>query len=109
MLTQVQSKLLSYINDAIAETGITPSFEEMKGALGLASKSGVFRLLSGLEERGFIRRLPNRARAIEVLRPPGAERAIAVAYERGYHAGYDLGFAAGKRSVVYVLLPKDVR
>lgn len=103
MLTKQQSKLLSYINDAIAETGITPSFEEMKQALGLRSKSGIFRLICALEERGFIRRLLNRARAIEVLRPPGSERAIDDAYKCGYHTGYDLGFAAGKRALVDAL------
>ena len=70
MLTRKQHELLLYINDRLSESGISPSFEEMKDALDLRSKSGVHRLISALEERGFIRRLPNRARALEVLRMP---------------------------------------
>ena len=70
MLTRKQHELLCYIHDRLAETGVSPSFEEMKDALDLKSKSGVHRLISALEERGFIRRLPNRARALEVLRMP---------------------------------------
>jgi repressor LexA len=70
MLTRKQNELLRYIDKRLSETGISPSFEEMKDALDLKSKSGVHRLISALEERGFIRRLPNRARALEVLRMP---------------------------------------
>ncbi|SNS94586.1 repressor LexA [Sphingomonas laterariae] len=70
MLTRKQHELLSFIHDRLAETGVSPSFEEMKDALDLKSKSGVHRLISALEERGFIRRLPNRARALEVLKVP---------------------------------------
>ena len=70
MLTAKQHELLLYIQRKLEETGISPSFEEMKEALDLKSKSGVHRLISALEERGFIRRLPNRARALEVLRQP---------------------------------------
>lgn len=70
MLTAKQHELLLYIQRKLEETGISPSFEEMKDALDLKSKSGVHRLISALEERGFIRRLPNRARALEVLRQP---------------------------------------
>ena len=70
MLTRKQYELLCYIHDRLAETGVSPSFEEMKEALELKSKSGVHRLISALEERGFIRRLPNRARALEVLKMP---------------------------------------
>ena len=70
MLTAKQHELLRYIQRKLEETGISPSFEEMKDALDLKSKSGVHRLISALEERGFIRRLPNRARALEVLRQP---------------------------------------
>ncbi|MEB3414842.1 transcriptional repressor LexA [Alteriqipengyuania sp. WL0013] len=70
MLTAKQHELLLFIRDRLDETGISPSFEEMKDALDLKSKSGVHRLISALEERGFIRRLPNRARALEVLRSP---------------------------------------
>ncbi|OQW48698.1 MAG: repressor LexA [Proteobacteria bacterium SG_bin6] len=70
MLTHKQHELLCFINDRLADTGVSPSFEEMKEALDLRSKSGVHRLISALEERAFIRRLPNRARALEVLRMP---------------------------------------
>jgi repressor LexA len=70
MLTRKQHELVCFINDRLNETGISPSFEEMKEALDLKSKSGVHRLISALEERAFIRRLPNRARALEVLRMP---------------------------------------
>ena len=70
MLTRKQHELLLYINARLSETGVSPSFEEMKDALELKSKSGVHRLISALEERGFIRRLPNRARALEVVKLP---------------------------------------
>jgi len=70
MLTRKQHELLVFIHDRLGETGVSPSFEEMKEALELKSKSGVHRLISALEERQFIRRLPNRARALEVLRMP---------------------------------------
>jgi len=70
MLTRKQHELLTFIHDRLAETGVSPSFEEMKEALDLKSKSGVHRLISALEERNFIRRLPNRARALEVVRMP---------------------------------------
>ena len=70
MLTRKQHELIRFIQIRLEETGISPSFEEMKEALDLKSKSGVHRLISALEERGFIRRLPNRARALEVLRQP---------------------------------------
>jgi len=75
MLTAKQHELLRFIHERLEETGISPSFEEMKEALDLKSKSGVHRLISALEERGFIRRLPNRARALEVLKMP--ESAVA--------------------------------
>ena len=71
MLTGKQHQLLSYLIDYQAEKDITPSFDEMRAAIGLASKSGIHRLVSALEERGYIRKLPNRARAIEILRHPG--------------------------------------
>ncbi len=70
MLTRKQQELLFFINDRLNEGGVSPSFDEMKDALGLKSKSGIHRLITGLEERGFIRRLPHRARALEVLRLP---------------------------------------
>ncbi len=70
MLTAKQHQLLTFIHTRLEDGGISPSFEEMKEALDLRSKSGVHRLISALEERGFIRRLPNRARALEVTRLP---------------------------------------
>jgi repressor LexA len=70
MLTKKQSELLRFIHERLKETGVPPSFDEMKDALDLRSKSGIHRLIMALEERGFIRRLPNRARALEVLRLP---------------------------------------
>jgi repressor LexA len=70
MLTAKQRELLLFIDDRLKETGISPSFDEMREALDLKSKSGVHRLISALEERGFIRRLPNRARALEVMKLP---------------------------------------
>lgn len=80
MLTRKQHELLCFIHDRLAESGVSPSFEEMKDALDLKSKSGVHRLISALEERQFIRRLPNRARALEVVRmPEAAERRAAAA------------------------------
>jgi len=70
MLTRKQHQLLTFINERLNATGVAPSFDEMKEALGLKSKSGIHRLITGLEERGFIRRLAHRARALEVLRLP---------------------------------------
>jgi len=72
MLTAKQRELLIFIRDRLGETGVSPSFDEMREALDLKSKSGVHRLISALEERGFIRRLPNRARALEVVKLPAA-------------------------------------
>lgn len=79
MLTRKQHELICFIEDRLRETGVSPSFEEMKDALDLKSKSGVHRLISALEERQFIRRLPNRARALEVVRAPerGAVKPVA--------------------------------
>jgi repressor LexA len=70
MLTRKQKELLVLIKDRLAAEGVPPSFDEMKDALGLKSKSGIHRLITGLEERGFIKRLPHRARALEILRMP---------------------------------------
>src|SRR3974390_1005074 len=70
MLTRKQLELLRFIHERLKETGVPPSFDEMKDALDLRSKSGIHRLITALEERGFIRRLPNRARAIEVIKLP---------------------------------------
>jgi repressor LexA len=84
MLTRKQYELLVFINRRLSDGGVSPSFEEMKEALGLKSKSGIHRLISGLEERGFIRRLPHRARALEVVRLP---EDTAIAGVRGRAAG----------------------
>src|SRR3954447_11885840 len=77
MLTAKQRELLMFIDQRLGQTGISPSFDEMREALDLKSKSGVHRLISALEERGFIRRLPNRARALEVVKLPEARPAAA--------------------------------
>jgi repressor LexA len=74
MLTRKQFELLRFIHERLTETGIPPSFDEMKDALDLRSKSGIHRLITALEERGFIRRLANRARAIEVIKLPDSVR-----------------------------------
>jgi repressor LexA len=81
MLTRKQRELLLFINQRLAATGVSPSFDEMKDALNLKSKSGIHRLVSGLEERGFIRRLPHRARALEVVKLP--EESAAAPADRG--------------------------
>jgi len=78
MLTAKQRELLLFIDDRLKDSGISPSFDEMREALELKSKSGVHRLISALEERGFIRRLPNRARALEVLKLPDARPSASV-------------------------------
>ena len=84
MLTQKQRDLLILIDKRIKAVGVPPSYDEMKDALGLASKSGIHRLISALEERGFIRRLPNKARAIEVLKlPEGYDEWLSARASRG--------------------------
>src|SRR5580765_5160442 len=70
MLTRKQHELLVYINDYISKSGVSPSFDEMKDALDLKSKSGIHRLITGLEERGFLRRMEKRARALEIIKLP---------------------------------------
>ena len=85
MLTRKQYELLIFIHDRLRETGVPPSFEEMKDALDLKSKSGIHRLITSLEERGFIHRLPHRARALEVLRlPESMVSALAAQPKRGF-------------------------
>ncbi|MEE9272288.1 MAG: transcriptional repressor LexA [Robiginitomaculum sp.] len=74
MLTQKQHDLLIFINKCLKKNSISPSYDEMKDELGLASKSGIHRLITSLEERGFIRRLPHRARALEIIKLPGEEK-----------------------------------
>ncbi len=83
MLTSKQRELLLFIHQRIKETGVSPSFDEMKEALDLASKSGIHRLITALEERGFLRRLPHRARALEVLKLPDSAAPSAPPRGRG--------------------------
>src|SRR5471032_3336630 len=85
MLTRKQFELLRFIHERLTEAGIPPSFDEMKDALDLRSKSGIHRLITALEERGFIRRLPNRARAIEVIKlPDSVAHGISGGRSRGF-------------------------
>ena len=85
MLTRKQFELLRFIHERLKETGVPPSFDEMKDALDLRSKSGIHRLITALEERGFIRRLPNRARAIEVIKlPESVAHGIGTGRARGF-------------------------
>lgn len=84
MLTRKQQELLLFIHARMKESGVPPSFDEMKDALELASKSGIHRLITALEERGFIRRLPNRARALEVIKLPEPFGATLVVPKRGF-------------------------
>ncbi|AWN51698.1 transcriptional repressor LexA [Methylobacterium sp. 17Sr1-1] len=87
MLTRKQLDLLRFIQQRMRETGVPPSFDEMKDALDLKSKSGIHRLITALEERGFLRRLPNRARAIEVIRIPDAVTGPVAAAPAGHGSG----------------------
>jgi repressor LexA len=84
MLTRKQHELLMFIHERIKEQGVSPSFDEMKEALDLASKSGIHRLITALEERGFLRRLPHRARALEVLKLPDSASAGAPRGQSGF-------------------------
>jgi repressor LexA len=85
MLTRKQFELLRFIHERLKEAGVPPSFDEMKDALDLRSKSGIHRLITALEERGFIRRLPNRARAIEVIKlPDSVAHGIGTTRARGF-------------------------
>ena len=85
MLTRKQAELLRFIHERLKEAGVPPSFDEMKDALDLRSKSGIHRLITALEERGFIRRLPNRARAIEVIKlPESVANGIVSGRSRGF-------------------------
>ncbi len=94
MLTPKQRELLLFIHDRVETTGVSPSFDEMKDALHLASKSGIHRLITALEERGFLRRLPHRARALEVLKlPPNSPQPRAANTNRGMEeaqAGFEV-------------------
>lgn len=83
MLTPKQKELLMFIHERIKSTGVSPSFDEMKQALSLRSKSGIHRLITALEERGFIRRLPHRARALEILKLPDSTPQVVEPPKRG--------------------------
>jgi repressor LexA len=104
MLTKKQHELLLFIHGRIKETGVSPSFDEMKDALDLASKSGIHRLITALEERGFLRRLAHRARALEVLKLP--ESATPQTAGRGFKPSVinaEQRFAAGRAGTIPVL------
>ncbi len=109
MLTRKQHELLVYIDNYLGSTGIAPSYDEMKEAVTLKSKSGIHRLIKALEERGFIRRLPRRARALEVLKMPretaiGKKPGAAANVVRGEFQGAPRGPAAGEPRDVVVPL-----
>lgn len=106
MLTRKQHELLMFIHERLKETGVSPSFDEMKDALDLASKSGIHRLITALEERGFLRRLPHRARALEVVKLP--EQATASAPPRG-RAPFRPQVVAGAPAVGAAEPANDVR
>ncbi len=93
MLTQKQKELLLFINERMRANGVPPSFDEMKDALDLKSKSGIHRLITALVERGFIRRLPHRARAIEVLKLP--ENSSCRQLRSGVSAGFQPSIIEG--------------
>ncbi len=95
MLTRKQHELLTFLSQRLKETGVCPSFDEMKDALALKSKSGIHRLISGLEERGFIRRLPHRARALEILREPEGSKGAAPAAAQPARTAFDPKVIAG--------------
>src|ERR1700675_1371161 len=100
MLTRKQAELLRFIHERLKEAGVPPSFDEMKDALDLRSKSGIHRLIKALEERGFIKRLPNRARAIEVLRMPDSTTPAAAAPRaRGFSPSVIMGSLGRVRAV----------
>jgi repressor LexA len=94
MLTSKQKELLMLIHARLQETGVPPSFDEMKEALDLKSKSGIHRLITALEERGFIRRLPHRARALEILKMPEASAGPQSIHSGGQGSGQAIGAAA---------------
>ena len=99
MLTPKQRDLLEFIHQRLTATGVPPSFDEMKVALELKSKSGIHRLITALEERGFIRRLPHRARALEILKLPES-----IEIGPGERTGADTGGAPMARKAGFCLL-----
>ena len=96
MLTRKQHELLTYIDEKLRETGISPSYDEMKDALRLRSKSGIHRLITGLVERGFIRRLPHRARALEVLKLPENMESKALVFPSQRKTGFSANVITGQ-------------
>jgi repressor LexA len=98
MLTEKQKELLLFIHERMQEKGVPPSFDEMKDALDLKSKSGIHRLITALVERGFIRRLPHRARAIEVIRLPENQTAPAAASPKRATGGFQPSVIEGSRT-----------
>jgi repressor LexA len=107
MLTRKQHELLMFIHERIKETGVSPSFDEMKDALDLASKSGIHRLITALEERGFLRRLPHRARALEVVKMP--EQATAAAPPKGRGAFRPTLVESERAAASQAMVANDVR
>ncbi|MEQ8333065.1 transcriptional repressor LexA [Nisaea sp.] len=95
MLTKKQHQLLLFIQERLEQTGVSPSFDEMKDALDLKSKSGIHRLITALEERGFIRRLPHRARALEILRTPDSSATVATQAAVAHPAALDRSASRG--------------
>ena len=110
MLTRKQHQLLTFINERLNATGVAPSFDEMKDALGLKSKSGIHRLITGLEERGFIRRLAHRARALEVLRLPDETGVNAAGDQGGEQGGgaFSPQVIEGGRDTAPVIAPSEM-
>ena len=106
MLTRKQHELLMFIHERIKESGVSPSFDEMKGALDLASKSGIHRLITALEERGFLRRLAHRARALEVVKLP--QQATTAAPAKGRQA-FKPQVVEGERQAPQAMVANDVR
>ena len=109
MLTRKQAELLRFIHERLKEAGVPPSFDEMKDALDLRSKSGIHRLITALEERGFIRRLPNRARAIEVIKlPESVAHGMAATRSRGFTSHLRERGGSGGRSPPRRQAPRHV-
>ena len=106
MLTRKQHELLMFIHERIKESGVSPSFDEMKEALDLASKSGIHRLITALEERGFLRRLPHRARALEVVKLP--QQATSSAPPQGRQT-FKPQLIEGERAAVPPIAANDAR
>ena len=114
MLTRKQQELLLFIHDRLGKDGVSPSFDEMKDALRLKSKSGIHRLISGLEERGFIRRLAHRARALEVIKLPetasqkltqAVQKTTAAVKQAGERLGNQIGEAVSRAADAVTQLP----